>query len=559
MLYLYSLGLFALPVALASPHVWSDMVQHELIDLVPSGFVSKGPAPTSQVLKLRLALVQNNIKGLEEALMAVSSPDSPKYRQFLTKEETEAFVAPAQESVDAVTSFLSAHGITATKGSPAGDWLNIDVTVAQADALFDGQFTTFEHIASGMTSVRSLGYSIPASLKGHLDFVHPTVTFPQDPNHQPVYSIPISRRASFEAREPGGNTTTDAVPASCASEVTPACLQALYGIPATTSTPSRDGDLIGVSGFFEQFANVADLKSFLTAYRPDLPSTTTFGLQTVKEGTNSQVLSQAGVKADLDIQYTIGVASGLRTTFFSVGRVVNLNKDGTSDFVNLADFLLHMRHPPQVLTTSYGFNEPDIHGSVARRLCASYAQLGARGTSVLFSSGDGGVSGSKSSTCTTFVPTFPSGCPYITSVGATTGIGPEVSANFSSGGFSNLYPTPPYQSAAVSAYLTRLGSTNAGRFERRGRGFPDVSVQGENVKIFNAGSSRLVSGTGASTAIFAGVVALLNNELEAVGKHPLGFLNPFLYSNPGVFTDITSGSNPGCGTNASRLLQDGIR
>ncbi|KAI0294255.1 subtilisin-like protein [Multifurca ochricompacta] len=522
------------------------MVQHELIDLVPSGFVSKGPAPTSQVLKLRLALVQNNIKGLEDALMAVSSPGSPKYRQFLTKEETEAFVAPTPESVDAVTSFLSAHGITATKGSPAGDWLNIDVTVAQADALFDGQFTTFEHTASGTTSVRSLGYSIPASLKGHLDFVHPTITFPQDPNHQPVFSIPIPRRASLEARKPGGNITTDAVPASCASEVTPACLQALYGIPATMARPTGELNRIGVSGFFQQFPNKADLKSFLTSLRPDLPSTTNFTMEPLNGGTESQVLSQAGVEADLDIQYTIGVASGLPTTFFSVG---SNGADGAYDFVYIANFFAEGTYLPQVFTTSYGFNEPNFPQPLAVRLCNAYTQLGGRGTTVLFSSGDGGVSGSKSGNCTTFVPTFPSGCPFITSVGATTGIGPEVSASFSSGGFSNYFQTPPYQSAAVSAYLTRLGSTNAGRFNIAGRGFPDVSVQGENVKIFNAGSSMLVSGTGASTAIFAGVIALLNNELEAVGKHPLGFLNPLLYSNPGVFTDITSGSNPGCGTN----------
>lgn len=44
-------------------------------------------------------------------------------------------------------------------------------------------------------------------------------------------------------------------------------------------------------------------------------------------------------------------------------------------------------------------------------LCNAYMQLGARGTSILFSSGDGGVSGSQSQSCTTFIPTFPSGCP----------------------------------------------------------------------------------------------------------------------------------------------------
>ena len=40
------------------------------------------------------------------------------------------------------------------------------------------------------------------------------------------------------------------------------------------------------------------------------------------------------------------------------------------------------------------------------------AQLGTRGVSVIYASGDGGVSGSQfDDQCTTFVPTFPSGCP----------------------------------------------------------------------------------------------------------------------------------------------------
>ena len=49
---------------------------------------------------------------------------------------------------------------------------------------------------------------------------------------------------------------------------------------------------------------------------------------------------------------------------------------------------------------------------------------------------------------------------------------------------------------------------------------------------------------------FAGVVSLLNDYLISKGKSPLGFLNPLIYSKAASgFNDITSGSNPGCGTN----------
>src|SRR6201999_4044392 len=82
-----------------------------------------------------------------------------------------------------------------------------------------------------------------------------------------------------------------------------------------------------------------------------------------------------------------------------------------------------------------------------------------------------------------------------------------------------------------------------------GRGFPDVSAQGENVEIVSGGQTGTVAGTSCSSPIFTSVIALLNDRLIAAGKSPLGFLNPFLYSNAGALNDITTGNNPGCGTN----------
>jgi tripeptidyl-peptidase I len=139
--------------------------------------------------------------------------------------------------------------------------------------------------------------------------------------------------------------------------------------------------------------------------------------------------------------------------------------------------------------------------------------------------------------------------PFLTSVGATTGISPETAADFSSGGFSNYFGVPSYQTAARAAYLSALGSTDSGKFNTSGRGFPDVSAQGVSVEIVVDGQAETVDGTSCASPIFASVVALLNDELAAAGKSPLGFLNPFLYANPGALNDVASGSNPGCNTN----------
>lgn len=66
----------------------------------------------------------------------------------------------------------------------------------------------------------------------------------------------------------------------------------------------------------------------------------------------------------------------------------------------MVNHLLAEDAPPQVLTTSYAFNEEGLDAGSANTLCNAYAQLGARGVSIFFASGDGGVSGVQSQSCT---------------------------------------------------------------------------------------------------------------------------------------------------------------
>ena len=56
---------------------------------VPKGFVKTGAAPAATTLNLRIALVPNNMPGLEKALYDVSTPSSALYGQHLTKAEVE--------------------------------------------------------------------------------------------------------------------------------------------------------------------------------------------------------------------------------------------------------------------------------------------------------------------------------------------------------------------------------------------------------------------------------------------------------------------------------------
>lgn len=129
----------------------------------------------------------------------------------------------------------------------------------------------------------------------------------------------------------------------------------------------------------------------------------------------------------------------------------------------------------------------------------------------------------------------------VTAVGATGGV-PETSASFSSGGFSNIFAQPSYQSSAVAGYLNSIGSEYSGLFNRAGRAYPDISAQGVNVEIVLNVEGELVYGTSCSSPIFASVIALLNDRLISANKSPLGFLNPFIYSTgASALNDITTG------------------
>ena len=108
------------------------------------------------------------------------------------------------------------------------------------------------------------------------------------------------------------------------------------------------------------------------------------------------------------------------------------------------------------------------------RQCTEYGKIGLAGTTVLYSSGDFGVAGfgnvcltengTETADGTRFNPSFPSGCPFVTSVGATqvnpnsTVFQPEGACEqviFSGGGFSNIFSIPSYQKEQVASFLKR--------------------------------------------------------------------------------------------------------
>ncbi|KAJ7195123.1 family S53 protease [Mycena pura] len=535
----------AVAVASANPLSGTAMAVHGSIKAVPKGFAQTGSVSTTQQITLRIALAHSDIAGLEKITYDVSDPASAQYGQHLTAEQVAEYVKPTDATLSAATAWLSGQGITAQSVSPAGDMLQITVPMSTANALLATQFSEFTHIASGTKMVRTLAYSVPAALQNSIQYIHPTIAF------VPPLGVPrvtaINHRRASDVQEGPVARAADAVPASCANIVNPSCLEAMYGFPTALANSSAQ-NILGVSGFIDQFANEADLQLFLNNLRPDHAGMT-FSLKEIDGGENDQTVSNAGIEADLDIEYTVGLAGGVPVTFISVG---DFSTDDVDGFIDIANAILAEPRAtrPTVLTTSYGFNEEDLPLSLAVGMCNAYMQLGAVGISVLFASGDGGVGGVQPTECTTFVPTAPGGCPFVTSVGGSTGLPPQTAASLSGGGFSNFFPVPTYQLGATTAYIESIGNQYAGLYNRSGRGIPDVALQAENVEIAWTDGFFLVGGTSCASPIFASMIALVNDRLIAAGRPVLGFLNPFLYSPAArpAFTDVTSGTNPGCNT-----------
>lgn len=169
----------------------------------------------------------------------------------------------------------------------------------------------------------------------------------------------------------------------------------------------------------------------------------------------------------------------------------------------------------------------------ATQACQLFAQLGARGVSVLFAAGDFGTGDyclSNDGTNTLkFQPILPASCPYVTSVGGTTHIKPEQASYFSSGGFSSIWPRPMYLEAAVSEYLEKIGDKNQGFCNRSGRGFPDVAAQSSAFDVVERGEVVQAEGTSCAAPTFAALVSLLNSARLLSNFPPLDLESLDLY------------------------------
>ncbi|KAH6621631.1 peptidase S8/S53 domain-containing protein [Chaetomium sp. MPI-SDFR-AT-0129] len=527
----------------------------------PKGWVQSREATPDEPIFLRIALKQQSdrVTALDKAVLDIATPGHPNYGMHMTRDELRSYTAPSQKSLTTVIEWIRDYVV---KYHVENDWISFHTTVERASELLNTRFSWYQLAQGGGEPVlRSLSYSVPDHVAGHIDLIQPTTRFANlNAQKSSIFDIlPIAssdeiggpgNKANFAANPP------DDDPDSCASTITPGCLRKLYNIHYKP-TDACDNK-VAFASFLEEYARYDDLAAFEERLVPDAIGLN-ISVELVNGGLDTQDSESDSFEANLDAQYILGLAHPIPVVEYSVGGRGPLvatqtqpNPPGSNE--PYLEFLLYMASLqdadlPQTISTSYGEEEQSVPRDYAIKVCDMFKELGARGVSIIFASGDSGpgnVCIRNTDNQTYFEPIFPAACPWVTSVGGTTDPSDEHGTTFSSGGFSIYHEQPVWQKDAVGKYLDTIGDAYSPYFNRSGRGFPDVSAQSNRFVICNRAFFSGIGGTSAASPVIAGIVALLNAARKAQDQPPLGFLNPWLYNNSAAFKDITIGSSYGC-------------
>lgn len=290
------------------------------------------------------------------------------------------------------------------------------------------------------------------------------------------------------------------------------------------------------------------------------------------------------IESNLDLQYAMSLVNPLNVTLYQVGDMIETDYTSFNNFLDSVDAsycsdndstdnvtspTVDAIYPDplpggytgprncgghqatKVISTSYSYNEHDLSPAYETRQCNEYAKLGLSGSTFLYCSSDYGVAGSQGrclnpetnsyndgSSGGMFIPSFPSTCPYVLSVGATqikpgaSVTEPEIACSTkiaSGGGFSNVFQMPSYQFRAVKSWFKNYPPPyGEDRFNnsQHMRAYPDVSANGAKYVVALLGSYNYhLYGTSASAPTFGAVLALINEARMNIGKGPIGFIS----------------------------------
>jgi kumamolisin len=469
---------------------------------------SLGHLPATQSLRLVLVLPLRNQPALDDLLQRLYDPSNSSYHEFLTVEEFTSRFGPTQEDYDSVVRFANDNGLKVVGTSP--NRVNVDVigSVANIEQAFHVTMGVYQHPTENRTFYAPDREPTPnlAIQLWHIAGLD-------------NYSTP--HPALHRASNARSNATTGSGPSS--SFLGSDMRAAYYGGSLTGS-----GQSLGLLEYYG--TDLADLNTYFTnAHQTNNVPVT---LKST-DGTSTSCVYPAcdDTEQTLDMTQALGMAPGLSSLVMYVGSsdASIFNSMATASPLNAQ------------LSSSWTWSPADPNTDNPY-----FQEFAAQGQNLFQAAGDSGAWKSSSAI-------FPADDVYVTSVGGTDLVTSSAGGPWSSetawvdggGGISpDHYTIPSWQTSTASSCSS---------CSKTYRNAPDVSANANFTFYVCADQTTCTAnsygGTSFAAPMWAGYLALVNQQAVANGNHTVGFINPSLYSiglssnYGGDFHDVTSGSN----------------
>jgi subtilase family serine protease len=474
---------------------------------------SVGRLPARQSLQLDVVLPIRDQAGLDSLFQELYDPSSPFYRNFITVPEFTARYAPTQEDYDAVVRFAKANGFTVVGGSRDSLDVQMKGSVAAIESAFHVTMGVYQHPTENRTF-----YSPDRE---------PTVNLPFQLWHisgLDNYSIP---RTALQHRSAGAHSlaTTGSCPEQsfCGSD-----MRAAYYEGTALTGAGQDIGLLEYAGF-----DIADVNTYYENAGQTRTAAVT-GIST--DGTPINCFADQGcddTEQTIDITQSLGMAPGITTNYIYVGSSDTALLGAMSSDTPL----------PLNLSSSWYWDPPDPNTDDP-----FFEKMASQGQSFFEAAGD---SGAWRATNTW----WPMESAYVICVGGTdlntqSAGGPWASETVWVDGGGGISPDkiaiPTWQQLPGVITTTNKGST----VYRNG---PDVSANSNFTFYVCADQTTCTAnyygGTSFAAPMWAGYLALTNEQAATNGDAPPGFINPTIYplalgsGYASDFHDIVSGSN----------------
>jgi subtilase family serine protease len=503
-----------------------------------------GPAAGSQPLELVLPLAVDSAR-LKRFAQAVSTPGSPLYRHYLPVAAiARRFGAPLAAQAR-VVSYLRGIGATQVSASPSGLFVKATMDVAVAERTFGTSLASFQtaggvrFIAPALLAHASAaGANLPQALRGLALGVVGLDTEPVVPDSVPHRSAnEVAGIHANATQQPSDYPTVTGTQTGCnggklSGGFTPNQYLTAYNYgPLQQAGLGGQGERVAVIEI-DRF-NPSDIGTFARCFGLKVPP-----IRVYSQGSPNAI--PFGPESTLDVEVLDAASPRLKSL-----EVFESNGDAAQVDESFVAPLFTPGAKPDVVSASLGLCEPDMQNAFGRAGINTVENAlefaAAAGISVLAASGDKGSADcvdNQGNPVDQLATNYPASSQWVTAVGGTNftlnaanQIDSQVVWNDTTdqvdaggGGFSAIFPRPPYQTGVVS---------------RDSRALPDVSMLadiGPGYAIFctargvaGCNGWTTVGGTSAATPLLAGGIALVDQDLRRNQRELLGFLDPLLY------------------------------